>query len=902
FEGLLEGKVKSVTETLHYTSAEHADFTPDKPLRISIRKPAERGVQVLTFTEPKGKLPPTYFHATVPVESVAREARLPKKVCVLWDASASSDSGREYSLATLGSYFAKLGEAEVSVVAFRDQAAAPKQFHLDGTDVSEVIGYLLEIPADGGTRFGALNLEKYPADVFVLVSDGLATFGTGEIDLAGKPVVVLNGSKSADHGYLRSIARTSGGRYINLTVVKPTVAVALMTGERFTFLGVDGGEGLVDEVFPGKGAPVAAGGFELAGRLNGEEVELTLMFGFGDEVTTRKKVVVRRENPGQSQRARRLWAQAKVAELGLRFDENRDEIVTVAKKNSIVTRATSLIVLDTLDDYVTHRVIPPQEMREEFFERIEVAELESEKPMRERLDAVVASFEEKKKWYAMKYPGIEMAILESAKFEVHRAKALLKKTGRLQILKRKKLKEGTLAPAENLLVEAKALEAALKVLEHGDAAEQAAWRDQAAKLAVNIGAFSAQQDKTYPEFTRGESSGDGGGDPFSSGGGNDDPFGGGGGGGGGALRSGSRAGGGAALYEAAPSESMPARPQSSSRGFPVTPANPTGYGDFASPEIPPSFGAFGSGATVGSIRLKKWDPKAPYLKALKRTKGDNAYPLYLKFRKKNSDSSAFFLDVADFFIERERHDLALRVLSNIAEMDLENAPLLRILGHRLLQLGEAESAVAVFEEVLQIRGEEPQSYRDLAMAKQAVGDMQRAAELLWEVVKGSWDDRFSDIELIALGELNALIAIGGKGLIPQGMDSRLLSPMPVDLRVVLTWDADNTDMDLWVVDPTGEVCKYSHNRTITGGRMSDDFTGGYGPEEFLIKRALPGKYLVKAHFYGNHQQTLAGATTIQAKITTAFGQSSEKTESVTLRLNGEDEVIEIGAVEAGMTK
>ena len=304
----------------------------------------------------------------------------------------------------------------------------------------------------------------------------------------------------------------------------------------------------------------------------------------------------------------------------------------------------------------------------------------------------------------------------------------------------------------------------------------------------------------------------------------------------------------------------------------------------------------GGGAAEGGIVLKKYDPKAPYLKEMKRAKGDEVYQVYLKARRKNLDSSAFYLEVADHFVQIGRRDLAMRALSNIAEMDLENAPLLRILGHRLLQIGEAEAAAAVFEEVLAIREEEPQSYRDLANAKLALGDKKRAAELLWEVVRKPWDRRFHEVAQIALVELNHLIALGGEALKPEGMGSRLTKPMPVDLRVVLTWDADNTDIDLWVVDPAGEVCKYDHDRTVTGGRMSDDYTQGYGPEEFVIKNALPGEYTIKANYYGNSQQTLAGATTIQATITTHYGRPNEETQSVTLRLREEGEVVEVATV------
>ena len=78
-------------------------------------------------------------------------------------------------------------------------------------------------------------------------------------------------------------------------------------------------------------------------------------------------------------------------------------------------------------------------------------------------------------------------------------------------------------------------------------------------------------------------------------------------------------------------------------------------------------------------------------------------------------------------------------------------------------------------------------------------------------------------------------------MVPEGMRKHL----PVGQRVVLSWDADNTDIDLWVTDPNGERAFYGRQLTYQGGRMSRDFTGGYGPEEFTLRKPKAGKYRVK---------------------------------------------------------
>lgn len=75
-----------------------------------------------------------------------------------------------------------------------------------------------------------------------------------------------------------------------------------------------------------------------------------------------------------------------------------------------------------------------------------------------------------------------------------------------------------------------------------------------------------------------------------------------------------------------------------------------------------------------------------------------------------------------------------------------------------------------------------------------------------------------------------------------GVDERLVRLLDQDLRIVLCWNADLTDVDLWVTEPNNEKCFYYNKRTRMGGRMSPDFTQGYGPEEYVLRRGLSGAY------------------------------------------------------------
>lgn len=305
-----------------------------------------------------------------------------------------------------------------------------------------------------------------------------------------------------------------------------------------------------------------------------------------------------------------------------------------------------------------------------------------------------------------------------------------------------------------------------------------------------------------------------------------------------------------------------------------------------------------SASASATIHLQPWQPDAPYARRLREAPDDRRYAVYLDERAGHLNSTAFFLDAADIFFEKGQPDQALRVLSNLAEMDLESRQILRVLAYRLLRAGQVKLALPLLRRVRDLAPEEPQSWRDLGLALEAGGQHQAALETLWTVAARAWDGRFPDVDITALHELNALIA-RHPGLDTRAVDPRLLRSLPVDLRAVLAWDADNTDIDLWVVDPNGEKTYYGHPLSYQGGRLSRDFTGGYGPETYLLKDAKPGRYEIRAHFYGQRQQVLLPYTTLMLRLTTGFGTHVQKDEDIVLRLTGRDDQVLVGSIEVG---
>ena len=107
------------------------------------------------------------------------------------------------------------------------------------------------------------------------------------------------------------------------------------------------------------------------------------------------------------------------------------------------------------------------------------------------------------------------------------------------------------------------------------------------------------------------------------------------------------------------------------------------------------------------------------------------------------------------------------------------------------------------------------------------------------------------------------------------------------LRLVLSWDTDNTDLDLHVVTPDGEHAWYGNTVLKNSGALDMDVTTGYGPEIFAMPAPVHGRYQVYINYFGGRSET--ELTTAQLTLITDEGSVNEKQETfiVPMRNAGE---------------
>lgn len=730
--------------------------------------PQVRQVDVVTGTREGQR----YLLAQLPVASPVGARAMPSRVGLLWDASGSAvRRNREAELAVLDAYFRAIGTGRVQLTVLRDEAAPVRDFVIRGGDWSALRTYLQALPLDGASALGAWT-PRADIEEYVLVSDGLANYGARALPTlrAGQRLYAISGAgENTDVPRLRAWTSAHAGRVLVLSRAADAATVApqlLQQGLQVMSLEGQGVDQLVAEVSdPGQGWVRIHG----AVRDDNGAVILRLRGADGGIVTQRIAVGAAREVAGGL--VAHAWARARLADWAGDPLHHGARIHALSQQFGLVGADTSLIVLETLDDYLANGIRPPAPLRADY-DRLHARRVDDAEQARSaRLEQIAEQLAMRRQWWETRWPKQAPPRAEQQK----RAPASRRES----------------APM-----------AALQALAEPRAADE--------------------------------------------------------------------------MSGPAPAPS------------PITVTTAASAGG-------PSMDAPGERVRNGgaiTIALAPWAPDSDYARRLRSASAESLYRTYLQERAAHADSSAFYLDVADLLLAKGQRALALRVLSNLAEMQLENRHVLRVLGYRLMQAGAAAQAVTVFRDVLALGEEEPQSFRDLGLALEADGQYAAALRALYEVVLRPWDARFNGISLIALDEATTLAA--RKQLDAGLIDPRLRSPLPLDLRVVLGWDSDNSDMDLWVTDPNGERAYYGNRLTYQGGALSEDFTGGYGPEQFSLREAKPGVYKVEANFFGSREQLVAGATTLTLRLSTHWGTARQQDQQVTLRLKDQADTVLVG--------
>jgi hypothetical protein len=736
----------------------------------------------------------------------------PHRLTIFWDASLSGlHRDHEKEIKLLDIYFKELQKVEVTLVPFHYTVGAAKAFAIEGGTWEALRDSLIHMVYDGGTQFGKLRPDLYPGDEYLLFSDGQSNFGSDKTGTFSKPLYAIVATAKADLPFLRSLTEPTGGELVNLEISSIQEAKRQLLYQSLYFLG-EKKDPELEECYPSTPTPVI-NGISVAGICYQPKHEVVLQFGYAGKVVSEEKVMLdaSRQNTGDD--LTRTWAQKKIEQLDKRFEDNKLEIFELGRRYGIVTRNTSLIVLENVQDYVTYNIEPPAELREAYDRLIKSNGQLQRQQQRTAMEEADKYFQELLEWSKPNNQAQPRSVAREYRSDTFRY--ISPNAGTTS-----QLSQSLQGRAAGVAIRGASSERANAV------ASPPAPRQGEMQEVVVVGYGTARKREVTSSVT--------------------------------SVQSG---------YLSSKADDRETEARSKAKDN-----NKSDGGDFK---------AFGHEVTTA------------YLDRLRKTPSGNQYAVYLQERQSQLYTPVFYFNTAEFFLKEGKKELGLKVLSNIAELDVESYELYKMLGYELRSFGETAEACAAFKKVLEWRPFEPQSFRDYGLALWDAGLYQQALDTLYAALTKNYDAniaaQYPGIEETILPEINCLVALKGDKVDFSGIPKRLLTNMPVDMRVVLNWNMNDTDIDLWVTDPFGEKCFYSHRTTAIGGRISHDFTRGFGPEQFLLKKGHKGRYKVEVDYYGDRQTKLAGPTTILLELYTHYATEQQTRKLIPLQMQAEGE-------------
>lgn len=760
------------------------NYIPGSPINVVI--PKKKDIPEVIIQKVNNNY---YFLANVMIEGQKRVKPAPKHITILWDQSLSCENRNlEKELELLDTYITKMQPGTIRLIAFSNDVIEDKSY----TNWENLKTRLKESVYDGATNYAALDLKKYRTDEFLLFSDGLANYVGEELKTGKTTIYSITSTPKSNFTALKSIALRSKGEFINLNILDSKQALDILSSQIFKYLGAKGtGNNIsllaknTNEFYPSI-PTIVSNNLLLAGCVGNYGQKITLQFGYNNEVTDERTIEIKGKSNDKIDISR-IWGAKKIDELDLEYDKNKKEIEDLGRRYGIVTRNTSLMVLEEVSDYIRYNIEPPAELRAAYDQ------------MRGRMPNNNSNFEQATfnlsyllgrldRWYNWETPSNDIKIRGVA-------------SNNKQKIVAEEVSESSFVMKDNDAVLSEVV-----VSGYGTVKKQS--------MTGSVASVSSSQ---VTDALSGKVAG-------------------------------------ISISEAKEkSASKQVTDQAENVAVSTSTFKPHVAGE------------------------KK------YISIIENA--DDSYKAYLECRKEYNTSTKFYFDVAQFFADRNEMTLALRILSNIAELDQENYELYKGLGYKLKAMGQHHAASYAFKKVLTWRPMEPQPYRDYGLSLVDEGKLQEGLDMLVEGMTRKYaaniPSLFNGVQEIFFTDINGLVARHPNLKISESV-KQYIKPVDSDVRVILSWNLADSYIDLHITDPNNELCDYRNMNTSTGGQFSTDFAGGYGPREFIQHKAVKGTYLIRTNYYGDNIQKVAGPAMIMVEVYKNFGTAKQQRTIVAL--------------------
>lgn len=903
-------------ENIYKMSVKKENYTLKEPLQIAIPEQDQPNTPLYEKNENEQFFYQKFNYAYDELNQNTPPKLDPTSITLLWDISFSGITrNKAKEIEMIQAIFQAFPNKNITLVAFNDKIVFQKNYNSNQT--ADVIAKINSFNFDGTTDLTFIeNLKVKSKGLVLLFSDGIN--GLGQItqpNTTNPNLFSIVTSTSNDFDALQNV---SNSNVLNLNRISVESAVNKIQFPPITLLNVEVVSGNVTDLYPKVGSSVYTN-LEVCGKFTGNEATINLVYGYaGTKLFTHTVRVKYDKNSDLAFKSdyvntliSRCWAQNEIQHLQKLLPKSKNKIKFMAKKYGIVTNFTSLIVLETLSDYIRYNVPPPAELKEEYDKylerngktnvvekRVETADeivdrdeqtyykplldwwknpIKNLNPVKPNSTSNNQNSSNNSQPRNNIFPGdttiytsdpsiIKGVITDSDKNFQPYVQVLLKKDninmdqtmttergeyaffgvtngiysiqigGPNTFCERTTTITNIIVDRSSVLIRNFIADCALSLQGVAVVRSEAMYDVQLEVVENNVSVESTTS--FSQDFNSDES------------------------------------------IDYAPAEIME---------YEDSDAPPARYVENIPAQIPST--------PKKTISLKPYTTDELYMDLYHDSiPNKEIYQVYLNARVNYSTSPSYFVDVADLFYQRGMKDTARIILANILEITNENFQIVQIYGKKLTEYGFYKDAVPAFKYITELREEFPQSFRDYALACQYAGKYQEAYDVFVYILTTRWD-RFDNLKPIVFTDFNGLLNLYGKKIDQKNLNPKLRANFPVGMRVVISWDTDNCDIDLHVKEPDGTTCFYGYTLTKNGGKMSNDFTAGFGPEQYMMKTNIEGIYEILANYFGSRSQSELMPVTVYADVFTNYGTQKQEHKRISLRLKNKKDIYSLGEID-----
>jgi tetratricopeptide (TPR) repeat protein len=199
---------------------------------------------------------------------------------------------------------------------------------------------------------------------------------------------------------------------------------------------------------------------------------------------------------------------------------------------------------------------------------------------------------------------------------------------------------------------------------------------------------------------------------------------------------------------------------------------------------------------------------------------------------------------------------AARAFASLIEVAPAKTELLQRAGLLLLRAHRAKLAETPLRKALEVRPDRANGYRHLALMLWREGRVEEAARVLESAMRQQFPGWYGNVQRVIREELGYVYRAWIKQeparreeIAQRAREHDVDLDRTDALRVTLAWETDANDVDLHVVDPSGEECFYGHKENKSGLTLYEDITQGLGPEVIRAGKLDRGTYHVGVRYF-----------------------------------------------------